>query len=374
VIRSAGSADYKLFRETEFDRVLDTENLPKDQLHWAALCDLLRNADVWFAYFDSLFFPIRQHRMNDLAFGLIRMVGIRVVVMAHGMDVLYRMPSVTRFDWVGRAQDDYPDWDLTAAASDVRWRTNLFCSRSEVVIADPICARFMPRCDINFKWLTIDSIPNGREPGITDVPVIVHAPQHRRIKGTDYLVEAVADLRSRGFMAELRLIERLSRHEALNAYADADIIADQFIIGSYGMFALEGLALGKPVLTYLDEQHLGNPAYDLPIVNTNPYNIRQVLAALLRVPVLRVRLGRVARLAAERHTPRVMSELWREIATSAWRKERPDLSHAEHFRGRAGRPFTENPMDEDFWPVAVTDILHEIQAAVTAAGERSGEK
>ena len=56
----------------------------------------------------------------------------------------------------------------------------------------------------------------------------------------------------------------------------ADIIADQFIGGAYALFAIEGMALGKPVMCYLREELFPcHPEWaECPIVNTNPGNLQ----------------------------------------------------------------------------------------------------
>src|SRR5262249_43317562 len=87
------------------------------------------------------------------------------------------------------------------------------------------------------------------------VPLIVHATNHRRVKGTDVLIEATKRLNALGIECELKIVENVDRHTAFEIYRRADIISDQFVIGAYGVFALEALALSKPTLTYLDHDH-----------------------------------------------------------------------------------------------------------------------
>src|SRR6185503_15659265 len=113
-----------------------------------------------------------------------------------------------------------------------------------VVSGDSGCSRFMIREDLRFKYFPIDTrtlVPTQSEPDPARPPRIVHAPNHRNIKGTASLIAAVDALRLAGVDSELQLVERVARKEAQAIYASADIVADQFCIGSYGVFALEGL-------------------------------------------------------------------------------------------------------------------------------------
>jgi hypothetical protein len=80
-------------------------------------------------------------------------------------------------------------------------------------------------------------------------PVVVHAPTRRGFKGTRLIIEAVEKLRGTGGSFDFELIEGLSHGEFLQAMARADIVIDQVFTQSYGMAALECLAMGKVVLS-----------------------------------------------------------------------------------------------------------------------------
>lgn len=104
-----------------------------------------------------------------------------------------------------------------------------------------------------------------------DAPVrIVHAANHRAFKGTDFLVAAVAELQRKHVAVELVLVENLPNELALVQYRSADIVFDQCLIGFHGYFALEGMALGKPVMSFVrfPAQYLLSPD-DCPIVKTS---------------------------------------------------------------------------------------------------------
>ena len=77
-------------------------------------------------------------------------------------------------------------------------------------------------------------------------PLVVHAPSNREKKGTQYVIEACAQL-----PVELDIVEGVPHDEARARYARADIVVDQLNAGWHGVFALESMALGKPVVTYL---------------------------------------------------------------------------------------------------------------------------
>ena len=57
-----------------------------------------------------------------------------------------------------------------------------------------------------------------------------------------------------GLDADLELVEGLHHDEAFERYRAADIVVDQLNAGWYGLFAIEAMALGKPVVTFLHDE------------------------------------------------------------------------------------------------------------------------
>lgn len=360
VVLHARPVKYDLVTAPEFDVVLGEQNAHSLESGFRALIDLLWHGDVWSTHFESLFFgPCR--RENQLAFLVLRAVGIRIIVMAHGGDILYRSRIRTRYDWIERVQRDYPAWDLVAQAKVVEERIRLFCRHASLVLpGDSSLRRFLPRSDLLFKYFPVDCDAIRPVTSTSNrTPVVVHAPNHRYTKGTDFLVAAIDGLRRRGLEVELRLVEGVPRAEALSIYASADIVADQFCIGAFGGFALEGLALGKPVIAYLDQEHLADPAFNLPIVNATPENLEEVLRMLVESRELRERLGAAGRKAVERYQSlEAIASLRRVLHEHVWWGAALDVSRTVHFSPeRKSRSFTEDPRDPLFWPIDVAEIL-----------------
>ncbi len=130
---------------------------------------------------------------------------------------------------------------------------------------------------------------------------VAHAPNHRHFKGTELLVEAVEALRGRGLDIELELIENLTNDQALARYRSADVIFDQCLIGFHGYFALEAMALGKPVLCFIrDRSDLLAPD-ECPIINVRPETIGEALASLVDDRQRLEDLGRAGRGYIERY-------------------------------------------------------------------------
>jgi hypothetical protein len=134
---------------------------------------------------------------------------------------------------------------------------------------------------------------------------VVHAPNHRDFKGTRYLEAAVTDLQSEGLPIELVMVEKLPNHEALAIYQTADIIFDQCLIGFHGYFALEAMALGKPVMCYIrkPEEYLLKPL-ECPIINTHVDTLRDDLRRLAMNRAQLAEIGQRGRNYVERYYSR----------------------------------------------------------------------
>lgn len=140
--------------------------------------------------------------------------------------------------------------------------------------------------------------------------VVAHAPSNRKVKGTDRVEQAVRSLRDHGIPVRLELIEGVPRSEALERTALADVIVDQLNIGWYGGYAVEAMALGRPVLSYIrGEGPVDNPmGEELPVIRTNPETLADDLRAILGDRERRRELGAAGRAFVERHhDPRLIA-------------------------------------------------------------------
>lgn len=129
-------------------------------------------------------------------------------------------------------------------------------------------------------------------------PVIVHAPSRRKGKGTE---EILSVLRQIELDYELILVEGKSQQEALDLYKQADIVIDQISVGTYGVFAIEAMALGKPVITYISEDMKKQFPGELPIISSNCRQLRQTVEKLLLNGKERNEIGRKSREYVERY-------------------------------------------------------------------------
>jgi len=116
-------------------------------------------------------------------------------------------------------------------------------------------------------------------------------------------------LRSEGIRFEFQLVEGLTHLEARKQYESADILIDQLLVGWYGGLAVELMALGKPVVSFIREEDLdyipNKMREELPIVRATPATFVSVLRELLTTPAeTLLELGRRSRAFVENwHDP-----------------------------------------------------------------------
>ena len=120
--------------------------------------------------------------------------------------------------------------------------------------------------------------------------VIVHAPTNRVKKGTAYIIDQVKKLQKGNVNIEFVLVEGLSEEKARQRYERADIAIDQILIGWYGLFSVEMMSLGKPVICYI-RKDLKKYTPDLPIFNSDKESLVVHLETLIKDKKKRVRLG-----------------------------------------------------------------------------------
>jgi glycosyltransferase involved in cell wall biosynthesis len=158
------------------------------------------------------------------------------------------------------------------------------------VVQDPEMRAFLPEAEVVPRAVDLDVLAYS-EPAARARPLIVHAPSDRTIKGTPAVLEAVAQLRARGVEFDFELLERLPHAEVLERCRRADVVVDQVLIGWYGVFAVEAMALGKPVVAYLRPGLAEQLDHAPPIVNAAPDRLAEALEPLIGDAEQRRRLG-----------------------------------------------------------------------------------
>ncbi len=252
-------------RHPEADWSLDRRGgFARQQLaQWRALARLLPRTDVFHFYFGLTLVP------KSLQFPILRATRTKSVFHYLGSDIRGKTPEQLAYGKRADAQ-------VVGSFDALRWV--------------PGAEMIPPGLDLR----PFTPVP----PSDRERPLVVHAPSDRRKKGTEYVIAACEQL-----PVDLDIVEGLRHEQARERYARADIVVDQLNAGWHGVFALEAMALGKPVVAHLkpDVVEQAERAYGtkVPLVPATKESLVDALRPLVESPALRREIGAASRAYVE---------------------------------------------------------------------------
>ena len=287
-------ADWSLDREGGFIR--------RQLAQWSAFLRLLPKTDVFHFYFGLTLIP------KSFQFPILRLLRKKSVLHFLGSDIRGRSPEELSYSGSADAQ-------IVGSYDAIRWVPD-----AHVVPPGIDLREFQP----------VD--PSERER-----PLVVHAPSNRVRKGTEHVIAACRELG-----VDLEIVEGLHHTEARRRYERADIVVDQLNAGWYGLFAIEAMALGKPVVTSLHEDAVARTesafGVKLPLVHATKETLVDALRPLVESPEERARIGAESRAYVERvHDGDRNAERLIEIYQKV-RSESPSLESVDGVHEPGGLP------------------------------------
>lgn len=133
-----------------------------------------------------------------------------------------------------------------------------------------------------------------------DKIIIAHAPTDPEFKGTP-VIKSVIESLSDKYPIEFILVQGKSHAEARKIYMGADLIIDQLHSEGYGLFSIESMALGKPVIVSVPDYFVNKYPPDLPVIRANPDNLQDVLEKTLSEPEKLPQIGAMGRKYVEKY-------------------------------------------------------------------------
>ncbi|SCL32180.1 Glycosyltransferase involved in cell wall bisynthesis [Micromonospora pallida] len=225
----------------------------------------------------------------------LRQAGVKVALLAHGSEVRHpvRHRERTAHSPFHTLADDVRD-KMTARAE--RNRRVAETSGLPVFVTTPDLLLDLPSATwapvvVNVSaWHSDEPVLRRRAGLRRRRPVVLHAPSKRWTKGTEQILPVLTSLHDEGVI-DLRLAEKMPWTELRDLVRSADVVLDQFALGSYGTFAVEAMAAGRPVLAYLHDEVVTLMDEPPPIVNATPQTLRDELTALVADPRRAARIG-----------------------------------------------------------------------------------
>ncbi|WP_238900095.1 glycosyltransferase [Clostridium sp. YIM B02500] len=129
---------------------------------------------------------------------------------------------------------------------------------------------------------------------------IVHAPTSPEFKGTKYILKAIEELKEK-YDFDFELVQGTSHEQATKIYEKADLIIDQILAGSYGLFAVESMAMGKPVICWISDFMREEYPKELPIISANPDTIKEKIEYAINNKDMLKEIGIKGRMYAEKY-------------------------------------------------------------------------
>jgi hypothetical protein len=181
-----------------------------------------------------------------------------------------------------------PDTDAIKRARIKKWDKYagvMFAATPDLLAYLPDRAVYLPNTTTNWDELIQHPIL------CRDKIRLVHARTNQLTKGSEYIESAATKLQELyPETVEYIRVEKRTNEEARHLYSTSDIIIDQLALGTYGVLALEGMKMGKPVVAYLDPVHYTKVNKEMTegvfnsIINANPHTIFNVLESLIKYP------------------------------------------------------------------------------------------
>jgi hypothetical protein len=254
---------YALHPEADVDLERSGGLLRQQATQWRAFARLAPRTDIFHFYFGLTLLP------KSVQFPLLRALGKRSVMHFLGSDI--RGSSPAELAWAQRA--------------------------GARVVGSYDASRWVPDAYVIPPGIDVRAIEPA-PPSNRDRPVVLHAPSSRARKGTEYVVAACEKLG-----VDLEIVEGLDHREAFERYRNADVIVDQLNAGWYGVFAIEAMALGKPVITFLHDEAVRKTeeafGVEVPIVRATKETLADALRPLVASAEERERIGRASRAYVE---------------------------------------------------------------------------
>jgi glycosyltransferase involved in cell wall biosynthesis len=249
-----------------------------------------------------------------------KLLGARVFMTLQGCDarLAYKSNKINEITPCDSHECKFYEGCLTKVDNDrLRLIEQIIPNCHKVFALNPELIRFVPKAEF-LPYASVD--PRNFKPAFpkTDGPIkIVHAPSESTNKGTEYVLEAVEQLK-KDLPIEFELVQNLPHEEALKKYASADVLIDQFLFGWYGGVAVEAMAMGKPVVCYLRESDFINVPIsfmnDVPIIRASKNNLYAVLKEKLSEREKLSELGKLSRSFVEKwHDPIKIADAMAEL-------------------------------------------------------------
>lgn len=279
----------------------------------------ISRTDVVVCGFDG--FILGTTNLRKIEIYLLRISGCKVIVIPYGADA-FVYKDIFSNDVKHVLQISYPEAALRQKSIEKDVRRNV--RNADFLFMGMMSFDGFGRWDaLSPSSLIIDTkkmVPATTKNSSSKL-VVAHTPNHRGFKGTEFIIDAVENLKKEGLNIELLLLEKVSNHRVIEILNnDVDVLVEQLIAPGYGLSGVEGLAAGCVVISNFSDESIMRPfrrwsfLNECPVVSATPETIEAVLRSLYDKPELRKELSSLSRMYAEKyHSHETFQEFYRAI-------------------------------------------------------------
>ena len=258
----------------------------------------LRSCDVFIYLFGTSCLP------RHLDYWILKRFGKRLVTVFLGGDIRYWYAFEQEMRQLGMEDEVRPLIDYLRGRPDRfyadRIRTVRVAERyADLILSQPGYGQLQTRPYMRAN-IPLDLSQLRFNVPLREVPLVLHAPSNRGVKGTQYVLASVDQLKSEGVRFEFRLIENRSNAQVRELLAEADIVVDELFADTVGVLSSEGMATGNAVLVRYPAEHAGVPP-GCPAIRVTRDTLTEKLREVIVNRDLRSRVAHAGRPYVERH-------------------------------------------------------------------------
>lgn len=303
-------SDLTIFKKynffNNFDKFLPIESvtLPNEFRRISFLKESLRKYDIFHFNFGQSIWDHPFPGFNYLDFPIIKKAGKKIVVTFQGDDIRQKgffqelYGKMAYGDGSHTIFDKFFDFNKRLRAKKIdKYADVIFSHNPDIMHVLPKKTQFLP-----YPNVEIEKVKPVKH-SVSEKIRIVHAPTDRSVKGTQMVLEVVKKLAAK-YPIELLLVENVSHKVASRIYDQADIAIDQLKIGWYGGFAVEMMARGVPVISYVRESDAQKfvPFWrEVPVMNADESLLEEALLVLIQNRHLIKKIGSQGRKFVEKY-------------------------------------------------------------------------
>jgi hypothetical protein len=293
---------WSLNKREQYDLVLQEMfgKIPLKLKYYAGFLYSLFRYDIFFISFNGFF--LRKTMFCGLEPFLFKVARKKVVIIPFGADA-YDYGKVRSTTLLHGLNNSLPS--ASRLQGKISKRVDLWNRNADLVIPGMMGFDGIGRWDaltpsiltINTKSWTVSQRDNLSD-GSKTVVNITHSPNFRGFKGSEFIIDAVAQLQKEGLLVELKLLEGVQNEIVKKVLLEeSDIHLEQLIFTGYAVSGIEGMATGLPVVSNLEDENYTRPFRrwsfldECPIVSSTPERIVDDLRKLVTRPSLRKELG-----------------------------------------------------------------------------------